>query len=137
MQIGRRIFWDKLTGDIILDIGEKSGAVTQTTVEYDITAYKVLKERNRETFDVIELEYGAYAQDFAEGRLIGVDLTTKAPIFEYPNPENPSEPIIPPTPLSEQVKGLEVELTQTKEQLKTTDTSLMEFMDYYFTNGGM
>lgn len=88
----------------------------ETSIEKDIQDFKVLSERNRDTFDVLELEYGQYAQDFAEGRLIGVNLETKVPIFEYPNPENPDEPIVPLVPLSVEVSDLKQENTLLKAQ---------------------
>ena len=33
MQIGRRIYYDKTTGNVILDTGEREGHVVPTTVE--------------------------------------------------------------------------------------------------------
>lgn len=105
MKIGQKLFYDKVTGSILVATGEWSRAVRDKTVEEEIATYPILSERNRETFDFIELPYGAYSQDFAEGRLIGIDVETKTPIFEYPNPESPEEPIVPARPLSESIDG--------------------------------
>lgn len=33
MQIARRIYYDKSSGNIIVDTGERSGAVVETTIE--------------------------------------------------------------------------------------------------------
>lgn len=109
MNIERMLFFDKTDGTLILDTGEWKNASRKKTVDQQIATYKELSERNRETFDVIELEFGQYAQDFAEGRLIGVDLETKKPIFEYPNPENTEEPIVTLVPLSEEIAALRQE----------------------------
>lgn len=103
MKLGRKLFYDKVTRNILVDTGEWSNAPRDKTIEEEIATYPILSERNRETFDVLELPYGAYSQDFREGRLIGVDLETKIPIFEYPNPENPDEPIIAEKPLTVQI----------------------------------
>ncbi len=65
MNIGRRIYYDQTTGNVILDTGERSGSVIETTVDQDFEIYKALKERIRETVGIIELEYGQYAEDFA------------------------------------------------------------------------
>lgn len=100
----RRIFYDVETGDKLVDTGLKISTAPQTTLDYDISVYKVLSERNRETFDVLELEPEEYAADFAEGRLVGVDRETKELRFEYPNPENPEESIIPEKPFSKQLE---------------------------------
>ena len=98
----------------------------ETTIEKDIQDFKALSERNRDTFDVLELEYGEYAQDFQDGRLIGVDLEKNIPIFEYPNPENPEEPIVPNVPLSVEVESLkqsemilQIALAETIEKQET------------------
>lgn len=126
-KIGRKVYYDKLTGEVIKDTGEKVGKVTQTTIEQDITAFTALSERNRDTFDVIELEYGEYSQDFQEGRLIGVNLETKTPIFEYPNPENPSEPIVVEKPLSTEIE----ELKQENTLLKAQNQALTDRTDFH------
>lgn len=106
MNVGRMIFYDAITGAWIVDTGEWSNVPRAKTTDEQIATYSVLSERNRESFDVLELEYGQYAQDFALGRLIGVDIETKTPIFEYPNPENPDEPIVPEKPLSVEIDEL-------------------------------
>lgn len=105
MDIGKMIFYDLVDGSLILDTGEWSNVSRKKTVEQQIATYKTLSERNRDTFDVLELEYGEYAQDFQDGRLIGVDLEKNIPRFEYPNPENPEEPIVPDVPLSESINA--------------------------------
>lgn len=110
MNIGRMIFYDKVSGEIIVDTGQYENIAVKKTVEQQIATFTALSERNRETFDVIELPFGAYQQDFAEARLIGVDLEKKIPLFAYPDPENPGQEITPPIPLSEEVKTLKNEL---------------------------
>lgn len=108
MQIGRRIYFEKATGNVLVDTGEREGFVMPTTVEQDIEVYKALSERNRETFDYIELEYGQYAQDFIECNGYRVNPETKQLEFSYPNPSNPEqqEPVYK-KPLSEQISELE------------------------------
>lgn len=103
----RRIYFDKETGIKIAEFALDNNFIPMT-IEQEIASFKALSERNRDTFSVLELEYDQYAQDFAEGRLIGVDLEKKTPIFEYSNSENPEEPIVPLVPLSVKVEELEV-----------------------------
>ena len=92
--VGRKIYYDLFTGNVILDTGEKCGSVTKTDTEQDIKSFKELSERNRETFDFIELEYGQYSQDFMECVGYRVNTETKELEFSYPNP-NETEPIEP------------------------------------------
>ena len=103
-QIGRKIYYDLSTGNVLVDTGERSGFVVPTTVEQDIATYKALSERNRETFDYIELEYGQYAQDFQECNGYRVNPETKQLEFSYPDPNDPDpqEPVYQ-KPLSEEV----------------------------------
>jgi hypothetical protein len=63
VRIGKKIFYDKITGEKIVDTGEYHDVVFEKTIEQQIQAYTSLSERNRDTFDVLELPFGAYAQD--------------------------------------------------------------------------
>ena len=81
-QIGRKIFYELATGNIIVDTGERQGAVIATTIEQDIATFTALSERNRETFDVIELPFGYRAQDFAECVGYRVDVEALATVTD-------------------------------------------------------
>lgn len=103
MEIGSRIYFDVLSGGVILNTGDRTGDLIITDIGYDATTYKVLSERNRETFDYIELEYGQYAQDFIECNGYKVNPETKAIEFSYPVPGQPKMPSVHQKPLSESV----------------------------------
>lgn len=123
MKIGRRIYYDLSTGNVLLNTGERQGGVRPTTVEEDILAYSVLSERNRDSFDVIALAFGQYAQDFAECNGYRINTETKQLDFSYPdlnNPE-PTEPVFQ-KPLSEEVQELKVAQA-------VTDSTLLELME--------
>lgn len=113
--IGKKIYFDKATGDIILIIGERFGDVIETTLEQDINTYKALSERNPETFDYMQLEYGQYAQDFIECNYVRVNIEKlnelprerwyEALEFSYPDENEDKEgAIIYRKPLSEEIK---------------------------------
>jgi hypothetical protein len=82
-KIGRRIFYEIATGNVIVDTGEKKGFVQETTIEQDILSRTLLSERNRDTFDVIELPFGKYNQDFFECNGYRVNPATKELEFNY------------------------------------------------------
>ncbi|HWI50231.1 MAG TPA: hypothetical protein VNU45_18630 [Rummeliibacillus sp.] len=117
MQLGRKIYHDKATGNIIVDTGERQGPVIATTIEQDIAAYTDLSERNRDTFDVIELAFGQFAQDFAECNGYHVNLETKTLEFSYPDPNEPNVEQPYQAPLSEQVEELRLAQQETNETL--------------------
>lgn len=118
MEIGRRIYYDKVTGNIIQDTGERAGDVIETTVEQDFAAYAALAERVPDSVGSIQLDYGQYTQDFTEGRLDRIDLETLTPVFSYPDPAQPGGTITPPKPLTVQVAELEQKLTETDRENK-------------------
>jgi hypothetical protein len=126
MKIGRKIFYELSTGNIITDTGERSGSVVATTVDQDIATFTSLSERNRETFDVIELPFGAYQQDFAESNGYRVNVETKTLEFSYPDPNAPEAPPVFVEPLSEQVKKLEA-------QTKQLNDDFLSLSDYVTT----
>jgi replication fork clamp-binding protein CrfC len=115
MNIGRKIYYELATGNVILDTGERLGSVVATTVDQDIATFTALSERNRNTFDVIELPFGAYAQDFAECNGYSVDVATKTLKFSYPDPSAPSQEPVYQTPLTDQIADLKTQLQTTQD----------------------
>ncbi|NLD18376.1 MAG: hypothetical protein GX666_12475 [Tissierellia bacterium] len=106
MQIGRKIYYEKLTGDVILITPEKFSGIA-TTKEQDFAMYEVLSIYNPESVDVIELEYGQYSSDFQTANSVRVDVQTGNLLFNYPVFEQP---------LSVKVNNLEAENTELKAQ---------------------
>lgn len=106
MQIGRKIYYDKITGNIIVDTGDREGSVVETTIEWDYQAYTALAERTPETVGMIQLKYGQYWQDFMECNGYRINLDTLQIEFSYPDPNNPAQEPIYQKPLSEEVEGI-------------------------------
>ncbi|MCY9758985.1 hypothetical protein [Paenibacillus alvei] len=104
MEIGRRIYFDIVTGEKLVNTGERELNVFETTIEHDVAVYKELSERNRESFDYIQLEYGQYAKDFDSCISYRVNPKTKEIEFSYPDPNQP-DPVYR-KPLSEEVDEL-------------------------------
>jgi len=107
--LGKKIYYEKSTGNIIIEISESVGNVVKKTIEQDIETFTALSERNRDSFDVLELEYGQYAQDFAECNGYRVNPETKELEFSYPDPNEPEQPPVFQKALSEQIKELKAE----------------------------
>lgn len=104
----RRIYYDKTTGNEIL-VEARNGYFIPTTIDQDIANFKILSERNRNTFDVIELPYGAHAQDFAESNGYRVNVETKELEFSYPDPNKPDTPQEFGPPLTKQIEELQLQ----------------------------
>lgn len=103
-RIGRKIYYDKLTGNVLLDTGERVGFVLPTTIDQDFESYEELKQRVRETVGVIQLEYGQYAEDFAQCNGYRVNPETLELEFSYPDPNQPEAPQVFRKPLTEEVE---------------------------------
>ena len=64
MQIGRKIYYEKLTGNIVLETGERMGDVIETTAEQDFELYTALQQYVSEQVGVIQLAYGQDSNKF-------------------------------------------------------------------------
>ena len=122
MDIGRKVYYELSTGNIILDTGERSGDVVETTVEQDFASYQVLSTRVPNTIGVLELDHGAYASDFAS--CDGVRVENGELLFTYPDP---SDPIAAPVPR----KSLSTEL----DKLKTSQALMQSALDELLLGG--
>lgn len=128
MSRGKKIYYDKSTGDRILELSE-SVYLVSTTIDQDIASFTVLSERNRDTFDVLELPYGAYAQDFAECNGYRVNTETKTLEFSYPDTNEPDVEQPYQAPLSEQINTLKEQLLTADEKYKLIDKSSISLDD--------
>jgi hypothetical protein len=137
MQIGRKIYYDKATGNIIVDTGERSGNVVETTIEQDFTTYSALAERIPETVGMIQLDYGQFLQDFAECNGVRVNPTTLELEFSYPIPGEPGTTPVLQKPLSVEVEELKAEVSATKaDNLNTMDALFDVYLMVLDMQGG-
>ena len=88
MQIGRKVYYELLTGDVVLITPEKFSGIA-TTKEQDFAMYEALSIRNPESVGVIELEYGQFNSDFQICSAVRVDVETGNLLFNYPVFEQP------------------------------------------------
>jgi hypothetical protein len=102
-QIGRKIYFDKLTGNVLVDTGERMGAVVETTQEQDFQAYAALAERVPSTVGFLQLEHGQDADKFSQYRY-RVDPETSAIIWD----------LTPPTAPLEEVKQAKIDFLNTE-----------------------
>lgn len=114
--IGKRIYYLKVDGRVILDTGEAEGWVNPTTSEDDWEIYSELSKYNKSEVDYIELKWGEFKTEFAECTSYRVNVDTKQLEFDYtPVPEPPEVPHTPT--LHERVENLELGAEATQEAL--------------------
>lgn len=132
LQVGRKVYFDKITGNVIQDTGEMMGDVRETTIEEDFKSYVSLTERVGDTVGVLKLEYGQFREDFAQCNGYRVNPETLELEFSYPDPSNPEpvQPVVFQKPLTEQIKD-------TNEQLAQTNADIQSLMEYLAERGVM
>lgn len=114
--IGKRIYYLKVDGRVILDTGEAEGWVLPTTTEDDWRIYTELSKYNKSEVDFIELQFGEFKTEFTECTSYRVNVDTKQIEFDYtPIPPAPEVPTAPS--LHERVDNLELGAEATQEAL--------------------
>ena len=94
--VGKRLYYLKDTGRVIVDTGEWEGHTYPHNTDLEFEQYAELQKYTKESIDFIELEYRQYATEFAECTGYYVDVAKKEIVFEYG--EKPNPPEIPQTP---------------------------------------
>ena len=116
-QIGTKIYYCLLTGNVIKIIGDMMGYVKETTFDEDIEIYTELKERDKDSIGLLQFGYGEYPKLSQGSTGVMVDLETKELIFSYEElPIPPQEPTLDEI-VQEQGNKISI-LTEENEKLK-------------------
>lgn len=85
MFVNKRVYYDVKTGNVIQITGDynDTGLYHKPSVDDDVLSYTNLRDRVRDTFDVIELERNQFADEFSKAISVRVDLKTKQLVFEF------------------------------------------------------
>ena len=127
-QIGTKIYYCLLTGNVIKIIGDMQGYVKETTFNEDIEIYTELKDRNRGSIGLLTFNYGEYPKLSQNSTGVMVDLETKELIFSYDElPQEPQEPTELEI-IQEKISILEAENKILKEELTLTQDAVNELL---------
>lgn len=117
--IGKKIYYEKSTGNVILTIPENPNRnAVPTTKEQDFQIYPILSARNPDSVDFIQLEYGQYQAEFQSASSWSVDVETKEILFEFP------KRVPPLTDEIELLKQENILLKVEKEEMKSEVNNL-------------
>ena len=120
-QIGTKIYYCLLTGNVIKIIGDMMGYVKETSFNEDIEIYIELKERDINTIGLLQFEYGEYPKLSQNASGVMVDLDTKELIFSYEElPQIPQEPT--------EFELMQEEIKALKEEINILKTSISEVL---------
>ena len=123
-QIGTKLYYCTITGNVIKIIGDMQGYVKETTFSEDIEIYSELKERDRESIGLLQFNYGEYLKLSQNSSGVIVDLETKELIFSYEElPTPPQEPIWEEE-IEKKISILEAENQALREELTQIQISI-------------
>ena len=127
-QIGTKVYYCLVTGNVIKIIGDMMGYVKETSFDEDIEIYTELKERDINTIGLLQFEYGEYPKLSQNASGVMVDLETKELIFSYDElPQEPQEPTELEI-IQEKISILEAENKILKEELTLTQDAVNELL---------
>lgn len=129
-QIGTKIYYCLLSGNVIKIIGDMQGYVKETTFDEDIEIYTELKERDKDTIGLLQFEYGEYPKLSQGSTGVIVNLETKELIFSYE--ELPQEPVEPTEIeiIQEKISILEAKNKRLEEGLQAVLSGDMQSLAY-------
>ena len=127
-QIGTKLYYCLLTGNVIKIIGDCQGYVRETTFDEDYEIYSELNEREKSSIGLLTFEYGEYPKLSKGSTGVMVNLETKELIFSYEElptpPQEPTEIEI----IQEKISILEAENETLKLELSITQDAINELI---------
>ena len=120
-QIGTKIYYCTLSGNVIKIIGDMQGYVKETTFDEDCEIYSELKERDISTIGLINLNYGEYPSLSKGSTGVSINLKTKWLNFTYD--ELAQEPIEPT-----EIELMQDKINQLEEEISTLKSSISEVL---------
>ena len=127
-QIGTKIYYCLLTGNVIKIIGDCQGYVRETTFDEDYEIYTELKEREKSSIGLLTFEYGEYPKLSQNSTGVMVNLETKELIFSYEElPTPPQEPTWEEE-MENKISILEAENETLKQELSITQDIVNELI---------
>lgn len=82
-QIKAKVYYELLTGNVLIITPECQGSVLETTKKQDIKIYPELKGKDENEVDFIELEFGTLGSIFNNEKSYYVDIKTKKLKVDY------------------------------------------------------
>ena len=82
-QIGAKIYYCTLTGNVLQFIGDMQGSVIETSFDEDYKIYPNLYERDKKSVGLLKFEFGEYPKLSQGSTGVKVNLETKELEFTY------------------------------------------------------
>lgn len=128
-QIGTKIYYCLLTGNVIKIIGDCQGYVRETTFDEDYEIYSELKEREKSSIGLLTFDYREYPKLSQGSTGVMVNLETKELEFSYEElPQEPQEPQEPTEIeiIQEKISQLELELNRLQNSINEMNSRFLK-----------
>lgn len=79
MVVNSKVYFNKLTGEVIRVTGEMMGCVLKTTIEDDLKGI----DYDVNVINILEIPYGKFVETFHNSKSYHVDVNSKTLIVEY------------------------------------------------------
>ena len=129
-QIGTKIYYCVLTGNVIKIIGDMQGYVKETSFDEEIEIYTELKERDKDSIGLLTFNYGEYPKLSQGSTGVMVDLETKELTFSYEELPTPPQEPTEIEKIKEKISILEAENESLKEGLRAVLRGDMQSLAY-------
>ena len=121
-QIGTKIYYCLVTGNVIKVVGDMQGYVRETSFDEDIEIYTELKERDKNSIGLLQLNYGEYPSLSKGATGVSVNLETKWLNFTYDKlPQEPQEPT--------ELELMQNKINQLEEEINILKSSMREVLN--------
>lgn len=131
MKLGTKIYYEKLTGNIIFTRGDMQGFVVESTFDEDYENYVDLKKYDKDKIGYLNLEYGQLGQLLKEHKANSykVDVSSQPHklIFEWIDYET-GKPAEPPKSVEDLIKEAENKIEKQEKRINVLSSTLEELI---------
>ena len=125
-QIGTKIYYCLLTGNVIKIIGDMQGYVKETSFDEDIEIYTELKERDINTIGLLQFNYGEYPKLSKDSTGVMVNLETKELIFNYEELPTPPQEHTEIEIMQEKISQLEEKINKLQNSINEMNLAILK-----------
>lgn len=127
VNIQRKIYFDISTGNVIIDTGERSGDVVDTSTEQDFATYSALADRVPETVGMLRVPFGSDTDKFSR-YLYHLDPSTLEIIWDLTSDQQHDQEV--QKSLEDKLGDMENENNLLRLSLNATSDNLNGLVDY-------
>lgn len=131
MKLNRKIYYLKSNGNIIQEVGDMQGFVTETTFDEDYENYTDLKKYDKDKIGCLKLEYGQLGQLLADNKAnsykVDVSGNPHKLVFAWIDYDT-GQPGEPPKSVEDLIKETENKIEKQEKRINVLSSTLEELI---------